>query len=72
MLTLCRAWHLITEGRQVPAQRCPLCVDGPAPVAALIDWAHDWSYAGGDDEEDSRLVDTTRFVNDISSRILTR
>lgn len=73
VLTLCRAWHLFTAGRQVSKRSAARHASAALPQwAALIDWAHDWWYAGGDDEEESRLVETTRFVDDVSSRILTR
>jgi hypothetical protein len=73
VLTLCRALHLFTERRQVSKRKAAGYASAALPQwAALIDWARDWWYAGGEDDEISRLAETTRFINAVSSRILTQ
>lgn len=73
VLTLCRALHLFSEGSQVSKRVAASHVATALPEwLELIDWARDWWYAAGMDDAPSRHDEVTRFVDDVSSRIIDR
>ncbi len=72
VLTVCRALHLVGEGRQVSKRQAADDAIAAVPEwAELIRWARDWWYDGGSDDEDSRHPETIRFVEDLTTRIFT-
>lgn len=76
VLTVCRALHLIQQGKRVSKrQAANYAIDEAPEWAELIRWARDWWYAEGTDDqdtddEDSPHHETIRFVDDITSTIL--
>ncbi len=71
VLSLCRALCLFTEGRQVSKRVAADHAAAELPEwAPLISWARCWWYAGGRDDESTRRAESTRFVHDVSARIL--
>ncbi len=71
VLSLCRALHLFTEGGHISKREAADHAAAALPEwSPLINWARCWWYAGGRDDENTRLADSTRFVNEVSARIL--
>lgn len=73
VLTLCRALHLFSEGNQVSKRAAATHVATALPEwLELVHWARDWWYADGLDDAPNRHDEVTRFVDDVSSRIIDR
>ena len=71
VLTLCRAAETLATGQQVSKLAAANAGRSRFPEwSALIDWAQDWWYHGGSDDDHGRFEDVRRFVNDVSARSL--
>lgn len=67
VLTLCRAAEALETGRQVSKLAAAQVSRSRFPEwSALIDWARDWWYHGGSDQDDGRADEMRRFVDDVS------
>jgi len=70
VLTLCRALHAVSEGRQASKKQSGAwALEVLLQWADLIGWANQWWYAGGSDSDASRLPEVTRFVQEVSARV---
>jgi hypothetical protein len=73
VLSICRAWCLLAEGRQRSKLSAAHRVEQAlASDADLVAWARDWWYGGGADGEPSRFSEVREFVTRTSQRILER
>lgn len=70
VLTLCRALHAVSEGRQISKKQAGAYALEVLPQwADLTGWAVRWWYGGGSDSDPSRLPEVTRFVQEVSARV---
>jgi predicted nucleotidyltransferase len=73
VLTLCRAAEAVATGRQLSKLAAARVGRSRFPEwSALIDWAQDWWYNGGSDQDDGRVDEMRRFVDDVSEWSLRR
>jgi hypothetical protein len=71
VLTLCRAFQRLQNGRQLSKRRAADQTIAARPRwAALIIWARDWWYYSGQDTDPGRADDVLAFVNEFSAAIL--
>ena len=72
VLTVCRAACRLTTGAQVSKRAAAAWARAawPDDRADLVAWAERWWYAGGRDDEPSRLPEVTRFVARTSAALL--
>ena len=67
VLTLCRAAEAVATGRQLSKLAAARVGRSRFPEwSALIDWAQDWWYNGGSDQDDGRADEMRRFVDAVS------
>lgn len=70
VLTICRALHSVTEGRQISKRQAGAYASEALPQwESLIGWADRWWYAGGSDSDGGRLPEVARFVQAVSTRV---
>jgi hypothetical protein len=73
VLSLCRAWCLVADGEQLSKRAAADRAIANLPDdTALVAWARDWWYAGGDEDAPGRHAEVRDFVTRISHRILGR
>jgi hypothetical protein len=71
VLTVCRAGAALNAGRQVSKRAAAVYGLSRLPRwTSLIEWARDWWYAGGRDDDPSRLDEVTIFVAEVSAAML--
>ena len=67
VLTHCRAAEAVATGRQLSKLAAARAGRSRFPEwSTLIDWARDWWYNGGSDQDEGRADEMRRFVNEIS------
>ncbi len=71
VLTLCRAAAALATGGQVSKLAAARVGRSGYPEwSTLIDWAEQWWYQGGSDDDAGRFGDVHRCVVDVSTRLL--
>lgn len=71
VLTLCRAFQRLRNGRQLSKRRAADRTIADRPRwADLIIWARDWWYRSGQDTDPGRADEVREFVNEVSAAIL--
>jgi predicted nucleotidyltransferase len=71
VLTVCRAAAALDSGHQVSKRAAAAYgIEHLPQCAPLIEWARDWWYAGGRDDESDRFSEVAGFVREVTPRLL--
>ncbi|WP_323102395.1 GNAT family N-acetyltransferase [Intrasporangium sp. YIM S08009] len=71
VLSMCRAWCAVVEGEQLSKRAAAERFSASRPGdAALVDWARDWWYADGADDDPGRFEQVRELVVRMSRAIL--
>ncbi len=71
VLTICRATAALDYGRQISKRAAAdYGIEQLPQWASLIEWARDWWYGGGRDDESERFTDVANFVREVTANVL--
>jgi Domain of unknown function (DUF4111) len=71
VLTVCRAAAALDSGQQISKRAAAAYGTKHLPQwSPLIEWACDWWYGGGQDDEPERFNEVARFVREVTPTIL--